>query len=75
MNALFIWKPYKKNYDTTFEDYNDSYRHISSIKILSPKQSKPVFIFVKKSLQDKNYIKAIMIFFERETKPRLNLSN
>ena len=57
----FFRKSYKaeKCYDTTFEDYDGSYRPVSLQKFLSSKQIQAVSIFVSKVLQnkklDKNY--------------------
>ena len=74
----FLRKAYKevKCYDTTFDDYNDSYRPVSSKKFLSTKQIDAVSIFVKEVLQnkklDKNYCE---FFYEKGSKVCLNLKN
>ena len=74
----FLRKAYKeeKCYDTTFEDYDDSYRPVSSKRFLSPKQIKAVSIFVKEVLHnrklDKNYCE---FFYEKGSKVCLNLKN
>ena len=74
----FLKKAYKeeKCYDTTFKDYDDSYRPVSSKRFLSPKQIKAVSIFVKEVLHnrklDKNYCE---FFYEKGSKVCLNLKN
>ena len=74
----FLRKAYKeeKCYDTTFEDYDESYRPVSSKKFLSPKQIESVSIFVREVLQnkklDKNYCE---FFYEKGSKVCLNLKN
>ena len=74
----FLRKAYKeeKCYDTTFEDYDESYRPVSSKKFLSPKQIEAVSIFVREVLQnkklDKNYCE---FFYEKGSKVCLNLKN
>ena len=74
----FLRKAYKeeKCYDTTFEDYDESYRPVSSKRFLSPKQIEAVSIFVKEILQnkklDKNYCE---FFYEKGSKVCLNLKN
>ena len=74
----FLRKAYKeeKCYDTTFEDYDDHYRPVSSKRFLSPKQIEAVSIFVKEVLHnkklDRNYCE---FFYEKESKVCLNLKN
>ena len=74
----FLRKAYKaeKCYDTTFEDYNVSYRPVSSQKFLSSKQIEAVSIFVREVLQnkklDKNYCE---YFYKKGSKACLNLKN
>ena len=74
----FLRKAYKeeKCYDTTFKDYDDSYRPVSSKKFLSSKQIEAVSIFVREVLQnkklDKNYCE---FFYEKGSKVCLNLKN
>ena len=74
----FLRKAYKeeKCYDTTFEDYDGSYRPVSSKKFLSSKQIQAVSIFVMEVLQnkklDKNYCE---FFYEKGSKVCLNLKN
>ena len=74
----FLRKAYKeeKCYDTTFEDYDDSYRPVSSKRFLSPKQIEAVSIFVKEVLHNrklnKNYCE---FFYEKGSKVCLNLKN
>ncbi len=74
----FLRKAYKeeKCYDTTFEDYDASYRPVSSKRFLSPKQIEAVSIFVREVLQnkklDKNYCE---FFYEKGSKVCLNLKN
>ena len=74
----FLRKAYKeeKCYDTTFDDYDGSYRPVSSKKFLSSKQIEAVSIFVREVLQnkklDKNYCE---FFYEKGSKVCLNLNN
>ena len=74
----FLRKAYKeeKCYDTTFEDYDDHYRPVSSKRFLSPKQIEAVSIFVKEVLHnkklDRNYCE---FFYEKESKVCLNLKH
>ena len=74
----FSRKAYKeeKCYDTTFEDYNSSYRPVSSKRFLNAKQIEAVSIFVKEVLHnkklDKNYCE---FFYEKGSKVCLNLKN
>ena len=74
----FLRKAYKevKCYDTTFDDYNDSYRPVASKRFLSTKQIEAVSIFVKDVLHnkklDKNYCE---FFYEKGSKVCLNLKN
>ena len=74
----FFRKAYKeeKCYDTTFEDYDETYRPVSSQKFLSSKQIEAVSIFVSEVLQnkklDKNYCE---YFYEKGSKSCLNLKN
>ena len=74
----FLRKAYKaeKCYDTTFEDYDEAYRPVSSQKFLSSKQIEAVSIFIKEVLQnkelDKNYCE---YFYEKGSKACLNLKN
>ena len=74
----FLRKAYKeeKCYDTTFEDYDETYRPVSSQKFLSSKQIEAVSIFVSEVLQnkklDKNYCE---YFYEKGSKSCLNLKN
>ena len=74
----FLRKAYKeeKCYDTTFEDYDGSYRPVSSKKFLSSKQIEAVSIFIREVLQnkrlDKNYCE---FFYEKGSKVCLNLKN
>ena len=74
----FLRKSYKEErcYDTTFEDYDESYRPVSSKKFLSSKQIEAVSIFVREVLQnkklDKNYCE---FFYEKGSKVCLNLKN
>ena len=74
----FLRKAYKeeKCYDTTFEDYDGSYRPVNSKKFLSSKQIEAVSIFVSEVLQnkklDKNYCE---FFYEKGSKICLNLKN
>ena len=75
---FFLRKAYKeeKCYDTTFEDYDDSYRPVSSKRFLSSKQIEAVSIFVKEVLHgkelDNNYCE---FFYEKGSKVCLNLKN
>ena len=74
----FLRKAYKeeKCYDTTFKDYDDSYRPVSSKKFLSSKQIEAVSIFVKEVLHDKELDKSYCEFFyEKGSKVCLNLKN
>ena len=74
----FLRKAYKeeKCYDTTFKDYDDSYRPVSSKKFLSSKQIEAVSIFVKEVLHDKELDKSYCEFFyEKGSKVCLNLNN
>ena len=74
----FLRKAYKeeKCYDTTFKDYDETYRPVSSQKFLSSKQIEAVSIFVSEVLQnkklDKNYCE---YFYEKGSKACLNLKN
>ena len=74
----FLRKAYKeeKCYDTTFEDYDESYRPLSSKRFLSSKQIKAVSVFIKEVLHDKeldtNYCE---FFYEKGSKVCLNLKN
>ena len=74
----FLRKAYKeeKCYDTTFEDYDGSYRPVSSKKFLSSKQIEAVSVFVREVLQnkklDKNYCE---FFYKKGSKVCLNLKN
>ena len=74
----FLKKAYKeeKCYDTTFDDYDSSYRPVSSKRFLSSKQIEAVSIFVREVLQnkklDKNYCE---FFYEIGSKVCLNLKN
>ena len=74
----FLKKAYKeeKCYDTTFEDYDSSYRPLTSKKFLNSKQIEAVSIFVKEVLQDKdldeNYCE---FFFKKGSKVCLNLKD
>ena len=74
----FLRKAYKgeKCYDTTFEDYDETYRPVSSQKFLSSKQIEAVSIFVSEVLQnkklDKNYCE---YFYEKGSKACLSLKN
>ena len=74
----FLRKAYKeeKCYDTTFDDYDSSYRPVSSKRFLSSKQIEAVSIFVREVLQnkklDKNYCE---FFYEIGSKVCLNLKN
>ena len=74
----FLRKAYKeeKCYDTTFEDYDETYRPVSSQKFLSSKQIEAVSIFVSEVLQnkklDKNYCE---YFYEKGSKACINLKN
>ena len=74
----FLKKAYKeeKCYDTTFEDYDESYRPLSSKRFLSSKQIEAVSIFVLEVLQDKkldnNYCE---FFYKKGSKVCLNLKN
>ena len=74
----FLKKAYKeeKCYDTTFEDYDGSYRPVYSQKFLSSKQIEAVSIFISEVLQskrfDKNYCE---FFYEKGSKVCLNLKN
>ena len=74
----FLRKAYKeeKCYDTTFEDYDESYRPLSSKRFLSSKQIEAVSIFVLEVLQDKkldnNYCE---FFYKKGSKVCLNLKN
>ena len=72
----FLRKSYKqeKCYDTTFEDYDSSYRPISSKKFLSSKQIEAVSFFVKEVLQNKQLNKDYCeFFFKKGSKVCLNL--
>ena len=74
----FLKKAYKeeKCYDTTFEDYDSSYRPVSSKKFLSSKQIEAVSIFVKEVLHDKELNKSYCEFFYKKgSKVCLNLEN
>ena len=74
----FLRKSYKeeKCYDTTFEDYDGSYRPISSKKFLNPRQIEAVSIFVNEVLQDKELNKDYCeFFFEKGSKVCTNLQN
>ena len=74
----FFRKAYKeeKCYDTTFEDYDSSYRPLSSKKFLSSKQIEAVSIFVKEVLQDKMLDESYCeFFFKKGSKVCLNLKN
>ena len=74
----FLRKAYKEEecYDTTFEDYDGSYRPVSSKKFLSSKQIEAVSIFVKEVLQNKKLDKSYCeFFFEKGSKVCLNLKN
>ncbi len=74
----FLRKSYKeeKCYDTTFEDYDSSYRPVSSKKFLSPKQIEAVSFFVKDVLQEKKLDKSYCeFFFKKGSKVCLNLQN
>ncbi len=74
----FLRKAYKeeKCYDTTFKDYDDHYRPLSSKRFLSSKQIEAVSIFVKEVLHgkelDKNYCE---FFYEAGSKVCINLKN
>ena len=74
----FLREAYKaeKCYDTTFEDYDESYRPVISQKFLSSKQIEAVSIFVREVLQnkklDKNYCE---YFYKKGSKACLNLKN
>ena len=74
----FLRKAYKeeKCYDTTFEDYDGSYRPVSSKKFLSSKQIEAVSIFVSEVLQNKKLNKNYCeYFYEKGSKVCLNLKN
>ena len=74
----FLKKAYKeeKCYDTTFEDYDSSYRPVSSKRLLSSKQIEAVSIFVKEVLHDKKLDKNYCEFFYKKgSKVCLNLKN
>ena len=74
----FLRKAYKeeKCYDTTFEDYDESYRPISSKRFLSSKQIEAVSNFILEVLQDKKLDKSYCEFFyKKESKVCLNLKN
>ena len=74
----FFKKAYKeeKCYDTTFEDYDSSYRPVNSKKFLSSKQIEAVSIFVKEVFQDKELDKTYCEFFYKKgSKICLNLKN
>ena len=74
----FLRKAYKeeKCYDTTFEDYDETYRPVSSKKFLSSKQIEAVSIFVMEVLQNKKLDKDYCEFFyEKGSKVCLNLKN
>ncbi len=74
----FLRKAYKeeKCYDTTFEDYNETYRPVSSKKFLSSRQIEAVSIFVREVLQNKKLDKYYCEFFyEKGSKVCLNLKN
>ena len=74
----FLRKAYKeeKCYDTTFEDYDSSYRPLTSKKFLNSRQIEAVSVFVNEVLQnkvlDKNYCE---FFFKKGSKICLNLKN
>ena len=77
-NAFFLRKAYieEKCYDTTFEDYDGSYRPVSSKRFLISKQIEAVSFFVKEVLQNKKLDKSYCnLFFEKESKICLNLKN
>ena len=66
----------EKCYDTTFKDYDSSYRPVSSKRFLSSKQIEAVSIFVREVLQDKKLDKNYCEFFyEIGSKVCLNLKN
>ena len=74
----FLRKAYKeeKCYDTTLEDYDSSYRPVSSKRFLSSKQIEAVSIFVKEVLHEKELNKNYCEFFyEKGSKVCLNLKN
>ena len=74
----FLKKSYKeeKCYDTTFEDYDNNYRPVSSKKFLNVRQIEEVSIFIKEVLQqnelNKNYCE---FFFKKGSKVCENLKN
>ena len=74
----FLRKAYKeeKCYDTTFEDYDSSYRPISSKKFLNQRQIEAVSLFVKEVLQEKKLNKDYCeFFFNKGSKVCQNLKN
>ncbi len=74
----FLRKAYKeeKCYDTTFEDYDNSYRPISSKKFLNQRQIEAVSLFVKEVLQEKKLNKDYCeFFFNKGSKVCQNLKN
>ena len=74
----FLRKAYKeeKCYETTFEDYDDYNRPLSSKKFLNAKQIEAVSFFVKDILQNKKLNKSYCeFFFDKESKVCLNLKN
>jgi len=74
----FLKKSYKeeKCYDTTFEDYDNNYRPVSSKNFLSVRQIEAVSIFIKEILQqhelNKNYCE---FFFNKGSKVCENIKN
>tara|TARA_Y200000002_G_C22489047_1_gene582184 strand:+ start:272 stop:760 length:489 start_codon:yes stop_codon:yes gene_type:complete len=74
----FYKKSYKdeKCYDTTFEDYDETYRPINSKRFLTIRQIEAVSIFIKELLQDKELTKEYCEFFFNEgSKVCLNINN
>ena len=74
----FYKKSYKeeKCYDTTFADYDDSYRPVSSKKFLSLKQIDAVSLFIINLLQGKELTKEYCeFFFNKGSKVCLNINN
>ena len=74
----FYKKSYRdeKCYDTTFKDYDNSYRPISSKKFLSIKQIEAVSFFIKELFQGKELTKEYCeFFFNKGSKVCLNINN
>ena len=74
----FYKKSYKieKCYDTTFEDYDNSYRPISSKKFLNERQIEAVSLFIKELFQGKELTKEYCeFFFNKGSKVCFNISN